>query len=570
MSADVGKYSVVDPRIVQQKPTYAVEKGALSLTNSKQNAIANSASQQSYNIQVPSENVFVDRAVDWSSTVNLVVKFSLAAATAAGDVVFQQGADWALAPFPLHQMVSTMSATINDTTVTMNTSDVLSQVLRLVDLKDARRQRTCPTMLDRYVTYPDTGGNLNSPLSGYSAAFNSDEVPNGAWGQLRYFTDATFSTPVTNAVVAGLLKGAGGDAQGYGTILTSTGIIALGTEITVYVQFRSTEKLVLSPFIFGDEYELSTGLFGVQNIQLLCNIQQPSRVLRTSATFKGALTAGTDISVAFAPTPFPEAVVNVQFLTPSLDVPLPPKSVVPYMEFPRFITTSTGTVAARSTGQVSSNTITLPNIPDFLYIYARPQSYGSSNQGDWVLPFRQISVNFDNFSGLLSSHTEEELYKMSINNGLDMDWSEWRGTATSPAYTGAADSALCTTVGGGLLLRPSRDIVLQAGQAPSLVGNFTFQFNATVFNPSSAAVAPYIYVVAISSGFFETIKGSSRIIKGVLTEQDILAAPSIAPVVSDSSLQRLVGEGKAMEGDARRRHAMKGDARKAHGMSKYM
>lgn len=554
--SDISKYAVVDPRIVQQKPTYAVEKGSLSLTNSKQNAIANSSSQQSYNIQVPSENVFVDRAVDWTSTVNLAV--SVTTPILAKDAVFfQQGDDWALAPFPLHQLVSTMSATINDTTVTMNTSDVLPQVLRLVDLKDCRRQRTCPTMLDRYVTYPSTAGNLNSPLNGYSSAVSSDQVPNGSWGQLRFFTDATFSTPLTDGVdtASGDWTGAGGDASGYGTVLAAKDDIAAPKAVTLYVQFRSTEKLVLSPFVFGDEYELSTGLFGVQNIQLLMNIQSPARVLRTSAGF-----TGTGLSVAYASTPFPEAVVNVQFLTPSLDVPLPPKSVVPYMEFPRFITTSTGSVPARSTAEVSSNTITLPNIPDYLYIFAKPQAYGSSNEGDWVLPFRQISVNFDNFSGLLSSHTEEELYKMSVNNGLDMDWSEWRGSAIAPAYTGATPGTLCTTVGGGLLLRPSRDIVLQAGQAPSLVGNFTFQFNGRVFNPSNSSVSPYIYVVAISSGFFETIKGSSRIVKGVLTEQDILSAGSIAPTASDASLQRMVGSGADVKKHAKR----------PSGMSRYM
>jgi hypothetical protein len=549
MSADVGKFAVVDPRIVQQKPTYAVEKGALSLTNVPFNAIANSSSQQSFQIQVPSENVFVDRALDWTSVVNLVVSFTSTNGVAPAVPVFQPAKDFALAPFPLHQLVSTMSSTINDTTVTVNTSDVLPQILRLVDLADCRRQRTCPTMLDRYVTQPSVASSPNVPLAGYSTAFRSDEVPNGAWGQLRFFTDAAFTTPLTNGVAVGGATGyvglGGNTPDGYGCIpVAAAGVIA-ATTLTLYVQFRSTEKLVLPPFIFGDEYELSTGLFGVQNMQLLCNIQAPTRVLRTTAAFYGGV---SNWSVAYAPQPFPTALVNIQFLTPSLDVPLPPKSVVPYMEFPRFITTQTAQIAAGTRGQVSSNTITLPSIPDYLYIYAKPQTYASPADGDWLLPFSQISVNFDNFSGLLSSATQEQLYKMSINNGLDMDYASWTGLGTSTAYSGALATNGTPLVGGGLLLRPSRDIVLQAGQAPSLVGNFTFQFNATVYNPSSATVAPYIYVVAISSGFFETIKGSSRIIKGVLTEQDILSASAIAPVVSDSSLQRLVGAGKKSSG----------------------
>lgn len=567
MSAEVAKYSVIDPRIVQNPPTYAVEKGALSLTNSTQSAIANSSSQQAYNVQVPSENIFIDRAVDWNCDVNLTVTLTLPEATEAGTPFFTEGNDWALAPFPLHQCASVMSATINDATVTVNTSDVLNQILRLVDLKDCRRQRTCPTMLDRYVHYPTPTQAPNTPLNSQDYAFNTDEVPNGAWGKVRWYTSSTFGTVVTDGVDTADTKftGVGGNAQGYGTQLTVKTTTIADSTVTLYLQFTSVEKLVLPPFIFGDEYELSTGLFGVQNFQLLMNLQAPTRVLRTSSAFS-ALVGGVTVAYGQGNSSglFPRSAVNVQFLTPSLDVPLPPKSIVPYMEFPRYITTNTTTVTARSvSSQISSNTITLPNIPDYLYIYLKPQSYADNTNGDWVMPITNISVNFDNFSGLLSSMTQQQLYKMSINNGLDMDWNTWQGFGQG-TITGAPTQEEVDLVqqlaGGGLLLRPSRDIVLQAGQSPSLVGNFTFQFQATAYNPSSTDVQPYIYVVAISSGFFETIKGSSRIIKGVLTEQDILSAPSIAPVVSDKSLGRLVGGMKA-----------KGKSGRAtSGMSQYM
>ena len=65
MSADIEKLAVMDSRIVQSRPKFAVEKGALSLTNAPFNAIAATASQHTYNIYVPSENVFVDMKVLW-------------------------------------------------------------------------------------------------------------------------------------------------------------------------------------------------------------------------------------------------------------------------------------------------------------------------------------------------------------------------------------------------------------------------------------------------------------------------------------------------------------------------
>jgi hypothetical protein len=131
-----------------------------------------------------------------------------------------------------------------------------------------------------------------------------------------------------------------------------------------------------------------------------------------------------------------------------------------------------------------------------------------------------------------------------------MDWSSWSGLGVVPFASSLDFGNIFSNLGGGqrglvggpLVLRPGRDFALQAGQAPGLVGNFTLQFNITVQNFTGADQTPNIYTVPISSGFFETIKGSSRIIKGVLTEQDILSAPAQAP---SADLERPVGAGRA-------------------------
>jgi len=172
-----------------------------------------------------------------------------------------------------------------------------------------------------------------------------------------------------------------------------------------------------------------------------------------------------------------------------------------------------------------------------------------------------LSINFDNFSGLLSSHTTEELYQMSVENGLDMDYPTWSGLPISGAggaggaSTGAGSVAGAVaqplypplkagqsrpSVGGFLVLKPSKDITLQSGQAPSLVGNFTLQFNLNVVNTYPFQVQPVLYVITANSGFFESIRGSSRIIKGVLSEQDIISAP-VSSAQTHEGLKRLVG-----------------------------
>jgi hypothetical protein len=86
----------------------------------------------------------------------------------------------------------------------------------------------------------------------------------------------------------------------------------------------------------------------------------PAAAGSPAAGFTQSLVSGvSSVTTAYnTNTAFLNSVVNVQFLTPSLDVPLPPKSVVPYMEFPRYITNySQGTVAPGVAIQIQSQTI---------------------------------------------------------------------------------------------------------------------------------------------------------------------------------------------------------------------
>lgn len=580
MSSDIVKQSVFDDRIVQQRPAFAVDKGALSLTNSPFGAISQSASQHSYNIYAPSENVFVARDVQWSSTVFLELKVRLNNSAVGGqypinEALFQPGVDGSLSAFPLNALCATMTATVNDTTVTINSQDVLTEVLRLVDYKPNRLERTCPTMLDKYQQNYYATNAQNDPISGYTnAAHDYAEVPNGAWQNL------VFTNPA-GAILSGSVVGAYTCANGIVVntidgvpVSTDQGAGVVNGLYSVFLKWRTTEKLCLSPFIFAEEHSTDVGLFGINNIQFQMNMRDPNRCMRLRDSYIGTTeklyygggalpaswTAPLSYNTNVSAGPFSDSVMNVQFLTPSLDIPLPPKSVVPYMEFPRFITQpQNSTMAPGQVVQLQSQTITLPQIPDLLIIYVKatgdpattavdksldpalPQ-YGSAYlplecSVDGGRPVAPFSLNFDNFSGLLSSATSEQLYHMSIKNGLNMDWNTWSGLAR--VASGAVGSTV-STVGGFLVLKPGVDITLQSGQASSLVGNFTLQFNMRVRNTFDFPVQPQIFVITANSGFFESIRGSSRIIKGVLSEQDIISAP-LAAAGTASSLARMVG-----------------------------
>lgn len=547
---DIQKLSCYDSRIFQERPLFAVNKGALSITNSPFSAISATSSQMSFNIQVPSLNVFLDREVLWTSGCNMSMTVTVAnintAAPLPGGLVNQPvvnfGSDIALSPFPLNSLLSTLSATINDTVTTINSQDVLYELLRLTNQKNNRLQRTCPTMLDKYLSYNDAVGAINNPLSSYFDGSDYDNMPNGAFYNIQF-------CDLTGAV----LTGAGTYADGVDTIAYTNGVPQLGNDAggnakatyAIYFRFTSTEKLVLSPFIFNDEVaDEEVGLYGINNIQMVMNFANASRIVR-NAPLANAGNNKTVSNVAFlGNSPFISPRMNVMFLTPNLSISLPPKSIVPYFEFPRYISTPGTAITAGASASLTSQTITLPQIPDYLLIYCKPQSYVNT-EGDFYFPINNFSLNFDNFSGLMSSHTKEQLYDIAVKNGLDMDWNSWSGQGRAPLLSVAAPNSASNAgninlVGGFLLIKPGTDFALQSGQAPSVVGNYTLQFNITCENRSEVTRTPIIYVVAFNSGYFVSQSGSSAIIKGVLNESDVINAP-MADATTRGSIKRLVG-----------------------------
>jgi len=328
-------------------------------------------------------------------------------------------------------------------------------------------------------------------------------VPNGGFNGFYYCTSATGTPQAVSG--AGTTVGGVSYRNGQPYLEVAAAHSAGGTDLIFHVAVASVERLLLPPFIFADQHEMSTGLFGVQNFQVQMNMAPtPARTFRVASTLSVQDANGLPVnpftlkSSAWSTTAirgfFPTLpTLSVQFLTPALDLPLPPKNIVPYMEFPRYIATPQTAVSATSYADyltskgtpITSQTITLPNIPDLLLIYVKPSAYGattllSSAQGDWSLPITNISMNFDNFSGLLSNATQEQLYQMSVRNGVDMDWSEWTGLGSVPFSSSTSATSTFSTptvggfvglVGGPLVLRPGVDFALQTGQAPGLVNS---------------------------------------------------------------------------------------------------
>ena len=518
MSA-VQKIKVIDSRIVQSAPKYAVVEGAPQVSNTPFQAVSSNSSSMSFNINAPSKNVFMDRTM--SITTGVRMKATIVLDDIPEEVpddpapIVSFGKNIALPAFPLQSMMNTLNVTINNSTVTANQKDVIYELLRLTSGSKNNQQRTTPTMLDKFVNYGDAYTYGSSPLAGYEQALTSGEVPNGAFPNVK-FTDAMGHDTNAPVPINGQLR------------------------YDIYWEYTVTEKLVLSPFIFSEEETDSVGLYGINNIQILANFSSDlSKSIRWASGDRGF----TMTNIGFiSANPFVSPVVNCVFRNPSDSIDLPPKSIVPFMETPRYISSNAGVnLYAGERKTISSNTMVLSQIPDMMLIYVKPNSYSINGVdtpldgafGDFYLPISKFIANFDNNSGMMSSITREQLFEMTVGNNFNITYHEFVGKAH---VNNAEEIAL---IGSPIVLKPGKDFPLSAGSASGLGGNYTLQFQIEIENQTVYDfINPVIYCMVVNSGFFETENGTSAVRTAPLTVSDI----SLSPILAQSSdITRMVG-----------------------------
>ena len=190
----------------------------------------------------------------------------------------------------------------------------------------------------------------------------------------------------------------------------------------VYATFEVTEPLLLSPFVFGSGMG-KQGFYGIQTMNFQMNMA-PSANRAWRSAIQGW--EGGNYRKNVTVSAFTDSQLLFQFLTPHPSDLLEPRNVVPYYELPIYRTTSLPLLTCRphfgqmqagvftepvSTTLYSSN-IQLSGIPDKLIVFARRTITNMENiDADSYATISNISINFNNQAGLLSSMTPQQLYR---------------------------------------------------------------------------------------------------------------------------------------------------------------
>ena len=525
---------------------FAVKSGASQTTYQRFPATSASNSSLIFSVQVPSENVVIGRDV----LITTGLSFTMTAGNSAGagnpgavpvgSSAFDYGVTDALQAFPMASLMTTATASINNTTVSVNLQDVLPSMLRLNNSRELYRfNSSTPSLPDQaYARYIQGVGANNNPLAGYSnASYDIDQVPRGAH-------PASIVITRTDGV-----SGA-----------TDNSPIAVNDDDTWVIEFSTVvaEPLFLSPFIFGDPEYNQQGLLGINNMNFTFNIDATcKRLFSTSnpyirtislgtAANPNGFTAGSAILTQNQPS---SPALLFKFLSTQPSDLIETKNVVPYMDFPRYLTSSanTSSVAAQGSATLTSSNLQINQIPDLFIINVRkPMNSQTIQDASAFMTINNVSINLNNQSGLLSSASAYDLWRMSVKNGSTQSWAEFGGLAQQSNSTIGIGSFVDTT-GSLLIIDPAYDLSLPDYITSGSLGNYNFQFQVGVTNTlvadGGAALTPEICVIAVNSGIMTTQQGVSAIYTGILTKEMVLNAKSRqqASAMKSAEIKRMVG-----------------------------
>jgi hypothetical protein len=303
------KILLKDDRIACITPSvkYAVERGGQNVTSQPFKAISQTTSSHVYNVTVPSLETIISREVLWQSTVTLKITTQAGSTKPVGQYLVNYGVTDALAPFPLHHLVTQMTTTINNNTVSMNVQDTLPLLLRLLDPEElSKYECMTPTTLDYLANYSDavqpmpyqlalrgdatTGANPRPVV--FSVANDATETnpPNWANDTPGVFSGTktqTFLSSNNNVLSYDYNRLAGSSyyhkPRGTWKLQALYVLDPSATDgkrkpkpsdTTVYVTFKVTEPLLISPFVFGAPFG-KQGFYGIQTMNFQMNIAPP-------------------------------------------------------------------------------------------------------------------------------------------------------------------------------------------------------------------------------------------------------------------------------------------------------
>ena len=230
---------------------------------------------------------------------------------------------------------------------------------------------------------------------------------------------------------------------------TSRAAFEKKTNGTAYT-YVFTEPLI-HPLFTDNEEE---ALVNVQSLEIACRFKSNLKMLWSN----DVAIAGLAVNLVKA-----KPRLLITYVRAGSPMDIPPKITVPYSEFlVRTHGSNALTTTADNAVTASIQNLIYAQVPSKLFIFVRPKLDGMTEiEADGFACIKNIRITVGNDSGKLASATSQQLYQISVRNGLECTWDQWS-----------------RRLGSLLIIDCSADLGLTVGA----IGNVTIQYDIDVVN----------------------------------------------------------------------------------------
>ena len=499
MEFPINKFAVYEPRLeLNNQRSFVIVKGGQTVTYQQYPATAYSTSSFNFITNPPGRKNVLDRVAIIEVDVNLA--FS-GPGDGSGTLMIQSGRD-AFRAYPISSITQTLTCQINGFPVTIELSDVAHLLSRFHTNMENKNSYLSifPQMEDNYQNYADADNANNNPLAPYHT--NSTQQPRGAYPMV-----------ITN-----------------------------NTNTSANVRATLREYITLPPFIF-DGHEAG-GLTNLDTLQFDFTLSTALARIWSRSTANHVPISNGGITVTFPSAPK----LFLGWITPRLTQEIPRVMTYPYFQISRYVSSGNDELGPNASNDLQSQVIQFSSIPRKLYIFAKQSNTIINNSvqnqvkyTDTFLKITKININWDNIDGVLSGASPNNLYELSVANGMKMPFVEWNGLSYDCGQNVGSTPVTLGLSAGPVCLELGKDLGLRDNQAEGMLDKINFQVTVSVTNVNQTeTLKPDLYVVAVYDGVLEIFDNSARAYIGVINGHDILTVP-VNHEVSYNSLEKIYG-----------------------------
>jgi hypothetical protein len=485
---------VLDPRLAFQTSHNVYALGGSQYINSVQFP-TNNISDSSIVIQAnpSSERVSVDANIHLHCSFSITVN-----GTNSSSQPLLISSMFGPSFMPLRQVITSETLTINGTAASIANPHLFFPAMassydgNLWGAIDREYSMTpsMPDMSAQFLTLPASATSIRNPLSSVY--------------------DATIMTP----------RGA---FVGFNTVSNAPS----GT--TSSFTLDCAEPIIVSPLRFGKGSFNEPGLVYINNLLYNATIANLNRVLSIAYPLSGGTPTYSPLSggtIAITSVVVHLTLAELLIFNYSLNdyVPRPMNLLRAYNEVIDYNVTSFQSLAPGASVTLNLNNQTLGSIPRSIYIFVpvMPDTFTqTSNASACTVPvaflqmasgtngflsnsdYHPLTINFDNVTQM-QGFTIMDLYKISVKNGLSMDFSEFVGMGAQ--YPNSTGRGTC------LKLNMGEDVTLNEGFTVGVAGKYNLTVTVTVWNQTQLTLpSTTLHVVAVYDGLATTTSDTQTI-----------------------------------------------------------